>query len=123
MEIIIDNGSMVPIYEQIVEQIKKQIIKGDLVENDRLESVRSLSKMLGISALTVKKAYDQLETEGFIQTVHGKGSFVSGANMDLMKEEQVKEIEDEIFLTIKKARAYKLTDEEISSIFNIILEE
>ena len=87
MKIIINNSSMVPIYEQIIEQIKAMIINGILKENDILPSVRSLSKELKISALTVKKAYDYLEEEGFTVTVHGKGTYVGAANQEMLKEE------------------------------------
>ena len=76
MQIIINHSSMVPIYEQIIEQVKALILKGELKENDPLPSVRSLSKELKISALTVKKAYDNLEQEGFTVTVHGKGTYI-----------------------------------------------
>lgn len=90
MKIIINHSSMVPIYEQIVDQIKTLIRNGELKENDNLPSVRSLSKELKISALTVKKAYDNLEAEGFTVTVHGKGTYVSAANAELLLEEQKK---------------------------------
>ena len=95
MKIIINNSSMVPIYEQIIEQIKAMIINGILKENDILPSVRSLSKELKISALTVKKAYDYLEEEGFTVTVHGKGTYVGAANQEMLKEEQRKEVESD----------------------------
>ena len=93
MKIIINNASMVPIYEQIMGQIKNMIVKGELQENDVLPSVRALSRELNISALTVKKAYDTLEEEGFTVTVHGKGTYVAAANRELMLQEQEKEIE------------------------------
>ena len=80
MKIIINSSSMVPIYEQIVDQVKAQIVAGDLKENDILPSVRGLAKGLKISALTVKKAYDNLEQDGFTVTVHGKGTCVAAAN-------------------------------------------
>ena len=80
MKIIINNTSMVPIYEQIMEQIKAQIIYGELKENDILPSVRTMAKELKISALTVKKAYDNLEAEGLTVTVHGKGTYVAASN-------------------------------------------
>ena len=86
MKIIINNTSMTPIYEQIIDQIKKMIVKGELKENDSLPSVRSLSNELKISALTVKKAYDFLENEGYIQTVHGKGSYIKSINHDILSE-------------------------------------
>lgn len=95
-KIIINISSLVPIYEQIIDQIKTMIRKGDLKQNDQLPSVRALSKELKISALTVKKAYDELEREGFTVTVHGKGSYVAAANTELMMEEQRKEVEQDL---------------------------
>ena len=91
MKIIINNSSMVPIYEQIMDQIKAQITAGDLKENDVLPSVRTLAKELKISALTVKKAYDNLEEEGYTVTVHGKGTYVAAANTERMREEQLRQ--------------------------------
>ena len=88
MKIIINNSSMVPIYEQIMEQIKAQIISGELKENDILPSVRTMAKELKISALTVKKAYDNLEAEGMTVTVHGKGTYVAASITQLMEEER-----------------------------------
>lgn len=88
MKLIINNSSMQPIYEQIVTQIRAMIMKGTLKEDEMLPSVRVLSKELRVSALTVKKAYDALEQEGFVVTVHGKGSFVACANQELMLEEK-----------------------------------
>lgn len=122
MNIIINNSSMVPIYEQIVEQIKTLIRRGELVENDILPSVRTLSKELKISALTVKKAYDNLEAEGFTVTVHGKGTYVAAANTELLLEEQKKEVENDLELAVQKARRYGLSDEDIKSLFDLILE-
>lgn len=84
MNIIINHSFMVPIYEQIVDQIKTLIRKGELKENDSLPSVRTLSKTLKISALTVKKAYDALEAEGFAVTIHGKGTYIASANAELL---------------------------------------
>ena len=102
MNIIINNSSMIPIYEQIVDQIKNEIISGELQENDILPSVRSLAKTLKISALTVKKAYDQLEDEGFTTTIHGKGTFVKAANKELLLEEQKKDVEVSLEMAIQK---------------------
>ena len=96
MKIIINTSSMVPIYEQIIDQIKTMIRKQELKQNDQLPSVRALSKELKISVLTVKKAYDELEREGFTVTVHGKGSYVTAANSELMMEEQRKEVEQDL---------------------------
>ena len=92
MKIIINSSSMVPIYEQIMDQIKAQITAGDLRENDILPSVRTLAKDLKISALTVKKAYDNLELEGYTVTVHGKGTYVAAADAERMLEEQRREV-------------------------------
>lgn len=121
--IIINSSSMVPIYEQIVDQIKALIRKGELRENDALPSVRGLSKDLKISALTVKKAYDNLESEGFIITVHGKGSYVAAANAELLLEEQKKEIEMELDKVIKKGRLYGISDDDIRALFELIMED
>ena len=95
-KIIINISSLVPIYEQIIDQIKTMIRKGDLKQNDQLPSVRALSKELKISVLTVKKAYDELEREGFTVTVHGTGIYVTAANSELMMEEQRKEVEQDL---------------------------
>ena len=91
MKIMINNSLMTPIYEQIVDQVKALIRSGELKENDNLPSVRALAKELRISALTVKKAYDNLEAEGFAVTVHGKGTYVAATNTERLLEEQKKE--------------------------------
>ncbi len=122
MHIIINNSSMVPIYEQIMDQIKTAIIKGELQPDTVLPSVRSLSKELKISALTVKKAYDNLEEEGFTITVHGKGTYVAATNKDLMREEQLKEVENDLEQAVLKGRRCGLSDEEIRDLFEMIME-
>ena len=104
MKIIINSSSMVPIYEQIMDQIKAQITAGDLKENDILPSVRTLAKELKISALTVKKAYDNLEQDGFTVTVHGKGTYVAAANTERMLEEQRREVEEGLEKAVGKGR-------------------
>lgn len=121
MNIIINNSSMQPIYEQIVEQVKADILKGNLQQGAPLPSVRMLSKDLRISALTVKKAYDALEQEGFVVTVHGKGSFVSGVNQNLMLEEQRKEVERDFENAIRKAKSCGMSGEEIVQLCRILL--
>ena len=123
MKIIINSSSMVPIYEQIVDQVKAQIVAGDLKENDILPSVRGLAKDLKISALTVKKAYDNLEQDGFTVTVHGKGTYVAAANPERMREEQMRSVEAELDWTVQKARRCGLADAEIRKIFEIIMED
>lgn len=123
MKIIINNSSMIPIYEQIMGQIKAMILQEKLKENDILPSVRALSKELNISALTVKKAYDLLEEEGFTITVHGKGTYVAAANKELLLEEREKEIEADLEKAIQKGRRGGLTDEQLKEIFELLLEE
>ena len=119
MKIIINTSLMVPIYEQIVDQIKMLIRNGELKEND---NVRTLSKELKISALTVKKAYDNLESEGFTVTVHGKGTYVAATNTELLLEEQKKELEADLEQAIQKGRRCGISDEDIKSLFELILE-
>ena len=123
MKILINNSSMQPIYEQITDQIKSMIISGELKEHDILPSVRSLSKELKISALTAKKAYDVLENEGFLITVHGKGSFVASTNQELLMEEHRKEVEADLDMAIQKGKRCGMTSEELRSLFELILEE
>ncbi|MCI8776698.1 MAG: GntR family transcriptional regulator [Oscillospiraceae bacterium] len=122
MKIIINTTLMVPIYEQVADQIKTLIRNGELKENDNLPSVRTLSKELRISALTVKKAYDYLESEGFTVTVHGKGTYVSATNTELLLEEQKKELEADLEQAIQKGRRCGISDEDIKSLFELILE-
>lgn len=121
MKIIINTSLMVPIYEQIVDQIKMLIRNGELKENDNLPSVRTLSKELKISALTVKKAYDNLESEGFTVTVHGKGTYVAATNTELLLEEQKKELEADLEQAIQKGRRCGISDEDIKSLFELIM--
>lgn len=123
MQIIINHSLMIPIYEQITDQIKTMIRKEELKEHDPLPSVRSLSRELKISALTVKKAYDSLEAEGFTVTVHGKGTYVAAANPELLLEEQKKELETDLELAVQKGRRYGISDEDIRDLFEMILED
>ncbi len=123
MRIIINNSSMVPIYEQVVSQIKNAIITGQLQDAEALPSVRTMAAELKISSLTVKKAYDILEEEGFITTVHGKGSFVNAADRQLAMEARRKSVEEELTLVIDKALAGGLTKDEIREMTEIILED
>lgn len=123
MKLIINHSSMQPIYEQILGQIKELIIHGELTEGSVLPSVRTLAKELRVSALTVKKSYDALEQEGFITTVHGKGSFVSSANQAQLLEEKRREVEAELEAAIRKGKSCGMKNEEIMELFHIILEE
>ncbi len=113
MRVIINHSSMIPIYEQIVDQIKKQINNHTLKENDVLPSVRSLAKELQISALTVKKAYDFLESEGLTKTIHGKGTFILAVNEEILLEETRKEIENYLEKAIQKGKQAGVSYEEI----------
>ena len=122
MNLIINHTSMEPIYEQIIAQIKAEVIEGRMTAGDALPSVRALSRELKISALTVKKAYDNLEEEGLIVTVHGKGSFIA-ANQELLMEERRKELEKELEAAVQKARTGGLTAKEIRESFEIIMED
>lgn len=123
MKLIVNHSSMQPIYEQICGQIKEQIMQGTLKEETALPSVRALAKELRISALTVKKSYDTLEQEGFIVTVHGKGSFVSSANQERMLEEKRREVEAGLEAAIRKGRSCGMDDSELEELFHIIMEE
>lgn len=123
MKLIINNSSMQPIYEQIVSQVKNKIMHGEMQEEEMLPSVRTLAKDLKVSALTVKKAYDTLEEDGFIITVHGKGSFVSCANQQLMLEEKKKEVEADFEAAIRKGRSCGMSKEELAELFTLVLED
>ncbi len=123
MKIIINSSSMIPIYEQIMDQIKAQIKAGDLKENDILPSVRTLAKELKISALTVKKSYDNLEQEGYTVTVHGKGTYVAAVNTERLQEEQKREVESDLEKAVEKGRRCGLKDEEIRELFDLIMED
>lgn len=123
MSFIINHSSMVPIYEQLVLQIKSEIIAGVLKEGSILPSVRQLSKELHISALTVKKAYDFLESEGLTVTVHGKGTYVATSNHGLLEEERQKEIEQALREGVEKARRYGMSDATLNELFQLVLGE
>lgn len=123
MHIILNHMSMIPVYEQIVGYIKSAIINGDLQSGEALPSVRVLAADLKISALTVKKAYDRLEEEGFVVTVHGKGSFVAQTDTALAEEARRREAENVFSHAVETVRAAGLTDEEIRALVDILLEE
>lgn len=122
MKLIINHSSMQPIYEQIVEQVKSQIAHGELEKEEALPSVRTLAKDLKISALTVKKAYDALEEEGFVVTVHGKGSFIAALGDSLLEETRRREAEVCMEQAVQKARACDMQDEEIREMLELFLD-
>ena len=123
MHIILNHSSMVPIYEQLMEQIKSDIIQSELKEGEALPSVRTLAGELRISALTVKKAYDKLEEEGFVTTVHGKGTYVSASDKQLALEARQKAVEDDFDKVIDRALSMGMKKEEISEVVKLILDE
>lgn len=123
MEIYIDNKSGAPIYDQIYTQIKNQIISGTLREDEALPSIRNLAKDLRISVITTKRAYDELEREGFIYTVPAKGCFVAAKNVELLREENLKKIEEYFQKILQLAASCDLSEEELMEMFRISLEE
>lgn len=113
VNIIISNSSNEPIYLQIINQIKSQILTGDLKEGQSLPSIRSLAKELEISVITTKRAYDELEKDGFIVTVAGKGSYVAPVNTDILKENKMKMIEQKLSETITEAKLIGMSLEDL----------
>lgn len=120
MEIIIKNSSGQPIYEQIYSQIKNLILNGTLKEGEMLPSIRGLAKDLRISVITTKRAYDELEREGYVNTVGGKGCFVAGMNKELIREENLKKIEDHMQAILALAKSCGITNEELVEQFKIM---
>lgn len=123
LEIIISNSGNQPIYNQIYSQIKNQIISGRLKEGAPLPSIRSLAKDLRISVITTKRAYDELEKEGFINTVAGKGCFIASRNVELIREENLKKIEDYMQKIKELAAACNLDGRELVEMFLLLEEE
>ena len=123
MNIIISNASSLPIYEQIYTQIKNAVLLGDLAEGDLLPSIRQLAKDLRISVITTKRAYDELERDGFVYTVAGKGSYVAAKNTCIIREGQLKEIEEHMREIIRLAPACELSREDLIEQFRVIIEE
>ena len=123
MYIVIDNKSGVPIYEQIYSQIKNQIIGGSLKENEMLPSIRGLAKDLRISFITTKRAYEELEREGFLYTLPGKGCYVAPKNVELLREENLKKIEEHMEEIVRLAASCNLSREEVMEMMNFSLEE
>ena len=123
MNIIISNSSGKPIYEQITSQIKNEIITGHLSAGDPLPSMRMLAKELRISVITTKRAYEDLEREGFISTVVGKGSFVAEKNMEFVRENQLKAVEESIQKAVADAKTGGITLGELIDMLTIIYQE
>ena len=123
MNICIDNKSGAPIYDRIYNQIKNQIISGERREDEALPSMRNMAKDLGISVITTKRAYDELEREGFIYTIPAKGCFVAPKNVELLREENLKKIEMYMQEILHLAASCNLTNDELIEIFRLSMEE
>ena len=123
MNILIDNRNGTPIYDQIYTQIKSQIISGALSENEMLPSIRGLARELRISVITTKRAYDELEKEGFIYTVAGKGCFVAVKNAELLREENLRQIEEHIAAILHLASSCGLNTEDLIEMIRYETEE
>ncbi|MCP5045737.1 MAG: GntR family transcriptional regulator [bacterium] len=123
MRIIVSNASSDPIYEQIVKQIKNQIIGGRLSEGEGLPSIRKLAQELRISVITTKRAYEDLEREGFIDTVKGKGSFVAVQNKEFLREKRMKIVEDKMAEAIAEARMIGIGVEELKEMLDLLYDE
>ncbi len=121
MDIIISNSSGRPIYEQIASQIKEAIIAGDLESGEQLPSIRALANDLGISAITTKRAYADLEAAGFIETLQGKGCFVAGVNREFLREERLRRVEDLLGQAVQEARGTGLSMRELHEMFDLII--
>jgi GntR family transcriptional regulator len=123
MKILISNSSDEPIYEQIINQIKSAVIRGELQEGEALPSIRSLAKDLQISVITTKRAYEELEREGFIETVAGKGSYISGQNKELLKEKRLRALEDRMNEVISESKLLGLQFEELAEMLKLLFYE
>ena len=123
MNIILSNSGNLPIYEQITNQIKDMIMRGELRGGEALPSMRALAKDLHISVITTKRAYEELERSGFIHTVVGRGSFVSDANTEVMKEEQYRKIEETLTEGVRLAKQSGISCEELQEILRMVYEE
>lgn len=123
MDIIISNSSGKPIYEQITDQVKEQIMAGALAAGDALPSMRLLAKELRISVITTKRAYDELEADGFLYTVAGKGCFVAEKNLDLIREQKLKELEDHLDAAVELAAQCGVSPAELQEMLRILLKE
>lgn len=122
MKLIISNVSGVPIYEQIKQQVKAAILSGELKEEEALPSLRTLAKDLKISVLTVTRAYTELEQEGFVKNVQGRGCFVLGSGSELMKEQLICKVENGLTEAIKAAKIANLSNEELHHLLDILFE-
>ena len=123
MRILISNASSDPIYQQIVQQIKGQIISGELAEGDPLPSIRKLAHELQISVITTKRAYEELDREGLIDTVGGKGTFVASQNQEFLREKRMKMVEEKLAEAMSEARMLGMTDRELMEMVRLLWED
>lgn len=123
MEILISNTSTSPIYDQIVQQIKDAILSGELPEGTLLPSIRSLANDLHVSVITTKRAYSDLEESGFVESIQGKGTFVSGGNLELLREERLRVIESKLSQVIADAQAAAVSREELHDMLDLLMDE
>jgi GntR family transcriptional regulator len=123
VRIIISNASQEPIYGQINRQIKGQIISGDLAEGDALPSIRGLARELGISVITTKRAYDELEAEGFINTVAGKGTYVAAQNLEFLREKKMRIVEEKLAEAVEQARTLGIGSAELAQMLRLLCGE
>ena len=122
MDIVISNASDKPIYEQIASQMKDLIMTGELAEGQQLPSIRALANDLRISVITTKRAYADLEAQGFIETVQGKGSFVAGGNAELLREERLRRVEQLLAETVEQARGTGITLADLHAMIDLLEE-
>jgi GntR family transcriptional regulator len=123
MKIIIANSSQDPIYEQISRQIKSQIISGDLIEGAPLPSIRRLAQDLSISVITTKRAYEELEREGFIDSVGGKGTFVAAQNPQFIREKRMRAVEEKLAAAVEEARMLGIGPEDLARMLELLYKE
>ena len=122
LEIIISNSSDKPIYEQIAQQIRNAILSGELQEGEQLPSIRTLANDIRVSVITTKRAYTDLENQGFIESAQGRGSFVSGGNKEYLREQRKRDIENLLSQAIQEARTASIDDEEVIAMLKILME-
>lgn len=123
LNIIISNNSEIPIYQQLKNQIKEAILTGEVKDGELLPSIRNLANETRVSVLTTRRAYDELEEEGFIKTVHGKGSFAMSNNLDMLKEARLKQVEEKLMEAYNIGKAVGVTKEDMQAMMDILFEE
>lgn len=123
MDLLISNSSPLPIYEQITTQLKEKILTGELAPGEMLPSLRGLARALQISVITVQRAYDDLQRDGFVESVAGKGTFVAAQNKDFMREEKLRQIEDYLAQAVSLARTYGIPADQLKTLIDLFYTE